>query len=45
MYDYWREYDRSYEDQLSGELEDTAYFNQVSEDCEIDISCLEDEPF
>lgn len=51
MYDYysedffWYKEERRYEDQLSGELEDTAYFNQVSEDCEIDISCLEDEPF
>lgn len=47
MYDYcsedfyWYIENRRYEDALSGELD----FNQVSEDCEIDISRLEDEPF
>lgn len=51
MYDYyysedffWYKENRRYEDQLSGELDDTDLFNQVSEDCGIDI-CLEDEPF
>lgn len=42
---FWREEDRRYEDALSGELDDTSLFGQVHEDCEIDFSRLEAEPF
>lgn len=51
MYDYylddffWQIENRRYEDALSGELDDTSLFGRINEDCEIDISLLEDEPF